>query len=164
MIPAQEREVINQIVQNSARICKLQNINIDNVDGIPVAKLEAENIRLSKTFSEMTGALAMISQNPQLEDDSPNTSEYGGDDCESQDDMQLGQGTYVPNQEELNTDFPPRNQEKLQIRSSVMLVSSYWHGKYHANKVNELMEASFSQDEMFEDMSRVSTLLKLSKV
>ena len=78
--------------------------------------------------------------------------------------MQPGQGTYIPSQEELNTDFPPRNQEKLQIRSSVMLVSSYWHGKYHANKVNELMEASFSQDEMFEDMSRVSTLLNLSKV
>ena len=47
IIPAQEREVINQIVRNSARICKLQKTNTDNVDGIPVAELEAENIRLS---------------------------------------------------------------------------------------------------------------------
>ena len=84
-----------------------------------------------------------------------------GADSETQE-MQLGQGTAaesVPSQEDLHVDFPQRDPNRPQLRSAVMLLSSYWHAKYHANKVNELMERSFTQEAMFVDMDSVQNAL-----
>ena len=50
------------------------------------------------------------------------------------------------------------------MKSAVILVSSYWHTKYHARKVNELLKKSFTQEAMYEDMDRVSKMLSLCKV
>jgi len=50
------------------------------------------------------------------------------------------------------------------MMSVVLLVSSYWHAKYHARKVNELLEKSFSQEAIYKDMDRVSKMLSLCKV
>ena len=83
-------------------------------------------------------------------------------DFESQD-MQLGQGS-APSQGDLIAEYPQSIPERPQLKSAVMLVSSFWHSKYHANKVNELLESSFTQDAMHEDMVKVAEMLSLERV
>ena len=107
------------------------------MNGISVFDLQCEFDEISLLHRTMTGATLNVEEELALDKD-----------IESQD-MQLGQGT-APSQGDLIVEYPQSIPERPQLKSAVMLVSSYWHSKYHANKVNELMESSFTQDAMHE--------------
>ena len=83
----------------------------------------------------------------------------------SQVSMQLGQGSPTGKEdislEVLITNHLQNELVKAQMKSAVLLVSSNWHAKYHARKVTELLEKSFSQEAMYKDMDRVSKMLSL---
>ena len=50
------------------------------------------------------------------------------------------------------------------MNSDVILVSSFWHSKYHERKANKPLEKTFTQEAMYEDMDRVSKMLSMCKV
>ena len=85
-----------------------------------------------------------------------------------QDIMQLGQGSPTaiedPRQEVLRANHLQRKPARAQMKSAVLLVSSFWHSKYHARKVNKLLEKSSTQEAMYEDMDRESKMLSMCKV
>ena len=84
------------------------------------------------------------------------------DDPESQV-MHPGQGS-AHSQGDLIAENPQDIPERPQLKSAVMLVATFWHSKYHTNKVNELLESSFTQDEMYENMAKVAEMLSLERV
>ena len=76
--------------------------------------------------------------------------------------LPLGQRT--PSLDDTNDVFSQSTTVKRQIKSSVMMVATFWHSKYHANRVNELLECSFTQDEMYESMCIVAEMCSLENV
>ena len=79
---------------------------------------------------------------------------------------QLGQDIYneiEERQEVFNPVIPQRNKVKPQMKSAVLLVASFWHAKYHAKKVNKLLEKTFTQEDMFSDMVRLCNMLSQEK-
>ena len=49
------------------------------------------------------------------------------------------------------------------MKSAVLLVASFWHAKYHAKKVNKLIEKTFTQEDMFSDMVKLCNMLSREK-
>ena len=64
----------------------------------------------------------------------------------------------------LNMDYPPSAPERTLVKSAVLLLFSFWHAKYPARKVIELLEKSFTQEDMFEVIVRVSKQLSLNNM
>ena len=84
--------------------------------------------------------------------------------------MQPGQGTQVINDgssqenDNLNMVYPTNVPEREMMKSGVLVIASYWHARYPARKVTELLEKSFTQDDMYNAMVRVSNILSMNKV
>ena len=128
-----------------------KNKEVRDLNGTSLFDLQSKHKQICFLHITMVGATHNVEEELALDEDT-----------ESQD-MQLGQGS-APSQGDLIVEYPQSIPERPQLKSSVMLVSSFRHSKYHANKVNELIESSFTQDAMHEDMAKVAEMLSMEKV